>query len=564
MSGSIGVGSMSATAGSGEELMEENRRLRAELDALRKVHGTVSESPLRQMQKFYDDECLRSSDFNTPRGQAAKDAINDDVTHEFFSAHERNTALNVQRDIRQSCRIAEDRRRKLRDARQILERAAASVDESATNTQESLDDVFEGFFDELRAREDQFRDDLDRHRRGELVKIQKEQRIVKQLLETLQTLVVEAQDVMTGPREKGDEAPVEEGDYKTLAEIKDEFTELRQIMLPWDLGYLFDKITAKASEQMIDIRTTAVHDIISGLILTLNSAREKADATYDTLTQFMKEVDRVVPETAQRVHEEFDNFRDVTKSKYRTFSEKIHRYRQNYSQRIQTEIDYVDEWSTKLTGQQQDAQEAVASGNDHNLLKKLEALNGALVQVDGTTLTLGYDKISFVTGGSALSNALDQLGALQREALDCKPLFGNCFHYYHFLEHKEYIYGTSEDGAAPEAQSSTTNIGQRERDMFESAFRRIDTDQSGTLDETELEVLWGQVFTTVPRASVRAITARIFKEIDQNGNGIINFEEFLDYITSGMKTNLAAQRELFYRDRIAGGDTKSPSANAKG
>ena len=459
----------------------------------------------------------------TQRTKAAKDAINDDVTHEFFSAHEKNTALNVQRDIRQSCRIAEDRMVKLDDALSILQSSQEMVKGSAEASSESIQHNFEKYRVELRQREQSFMTDLDNHKDGELRKIRKEKDIVVQLLNTLENLVTEASNLMSGP---DPDFETDGQQYKTLAEIKDEFTSLRQVMLPWDMGYLFDMISAKASEQMIDLRTTAVHDIIARLIEMLSSAREKASVTLDTLNNFISDVEKVVPEAKQRIAEEFRLFDKIVGSKEEMFASKATHYSRNYTDRIEVERECIEEWFSILSARSRSSKEAIDLGNDHRLLKELENLNQTLVQVDGCTLTLGYDNMSFQPVPSVLSSSLDQLGTLQREEMPCKALISPIYHYYQFLEHKEFMYGGSETQAP---LSANAGITKKERALFERSFKKIDKYKDGTLSEEELEVLWAMVFTAVPRQAISCITARIFEEINVQKKERIHFDEFLRY-----------------------------------
>eukprot|EP01064_Diplonema_japonicum_P020831 TRINITY_DN30402_c0_g1_i1.p1 TRINITY_DN30402_c0_g1~~TRINITY_DN30402_c0_g1_i1.p1 ORF type:complete len:582 (+),score=99.09 TRINITY_DN30402_c0_g1_i1:97-1746(+) len=541
-----------------ENLAEENKRLRQEIEALKQAQVSQKKEAVlnpntgalttteKERHKFHDGDCLKSSDFQTPRTKAAKDALNYDVTHEFFSAHEKNTALNVQKDIKQSCRIAEDRLEKLEDASTILDKAIDSINSSGDTAIADIHKSFKKYNEQLDTREAQIIRDLQRHKAGEINKIQKEKTVVEQLLSTLDNLVMEAQHVMSGPRcTDEDENDSPEGEYKTLAEIKDEFTHLRQILLPWDVGYLFDMITAKASEQMIGVRATAVHDIISRLVETLATAREKASTTLETLNTFISEVELVVPDTTERIRDEFSMFKKIAAQKESFFLDKVEHYHKNYNERVQIEQEFVDEWISNLQHHQRASLDAVATGNDYQLLKELEILNQTLVHIDGSTLTLGYDTIGFEPCETILEKPIDQLGVLVREEIVISPKFSQAYHYYQFLEHKEFIYGGSETGGkGPPPETGITN---KERALFEASFSRIDKFGDGTLDEAELEVMWLEVFSGVPKQAIASITQRIFNEIDTSNKKRIHFEEFMSYISEGMRTNLGAQRDQFYR-----------------
>ena len=443
--------------------------------------------------------------------------------------------------------MADERIEKLKEATTVLDKSMERVHTSRDDASIVVDKRFNIYREQLKDREKQFVDDLTRHQRGEIHKINKEKVIVEKLLLTLDNLIKEASDVMRGP--KLDDDPNTNSDihgYKTLAEIKDEFTSLRQVLLPWDVGYLFDIMTAKASEQMIDIRTTAVHDIINALIDTLTAARGKASATLDTLCNFISEVERVVPETQNRIRSEFTQFTDIVTVKEDLFRDKIEHYDLMYSGRINVEKQFVLEQIDTLQEAQQSARESIEYGNDYYLLKQLETLNQTLVQVDSSTLTLFFDNIVFRPCTNALTRSLDRLGVLTREELSIDPKFANAHHYYQFLEHEEYMYGGSETGIG---ERSVGGISDKERTLFETTFRTIDKYGDRTLNEEQLSILWSEIFSTIPKDSCLSITKRIFDEVNIAGKQRIHFDELLAYISEGMNTNLGAQRDQFYMSK---------------
>jgi len=59
-------------------------------------------------------------------------------------------------------------------------------------------------------------------------------------------------------------------------------------------------------------------------------------------------------------------------------------------------------------------------------------------------------------------------------------------------------------------------------------FREFDVDKSGNLSACELDALLMKLQMKVPAAYLEAL----LKKFDRNGNGVVEFEEFLSYLTA--------------------------------
>ena len=451
----------------------------------------------------------------------AKPAIHGvDVTYEFFSAHERDAALNVQRDIKQSCGLAGDRLTKLRDSLAVLQASETDVVTSSAAAREGVAEAFCGYRLQLSERLEGFQKALQQHREGELNKINKEQEVVRQLLATLDNLVVQARGLMVQPEEEEDTVC----GHKSLVEIRAEVAALRQTMLPGDMQHVCDALTAEVTEETTRVRTGAVHEIIVCLTEMLTQAHAKASDTLETLTGFAQDVEGTVPEAVAQIEDEFRGFTAVTREKEQMFVAKVACYEARYRSRIHDEVECVKEAVHDVEACLDSAQRALSSGNDHILLTQLDGLNRALLDADGSTLTLGYDRLLFEPVDNVLCTPLSHLGSLSRATLPYKPLTTPYYHFYQFLEHPDSIYGGSET-APPPAQASLVTA--KERTLFEQGFAKIDRCHDGTLSQEELATLWKLTFLSVPRQAIACVTTRIFDEINTAGKDRIFFEDFL-------------------------------------
>ena len=57
-------------------------------------------------------------------------------------------------------------------------------------------------------------------------------------------------------------------------------------------------------------------------------------------------------------------------------------------------------------------------------------------------------------------------------------------------------------------------------------FRKFDTDSSGTLSDHELKGMLGQLGVVAPDSHVQAMMTAL----DTNGNGVLEFEEFCNFV----------------------------------
>ena len=70
--------------------------------------------------------------------------------------------------------------------------------------------------------------------------------------------------------------------------------------------------------------------------------------------------------------------------------------------------------------------------------------------------------------------------------------------------------------------------GQSDEYVLRNVFREFDVDKSGNLSACELDALLARLQLKVPAAYLEAL----LKKFDRNGNGVVEFEEFLAYLTS--------------------------------
>merc|ERR1712028_243772 len=76
----------------------------------------------------------------------------------------------------------------------------------------------------------------------------------------------------------------------------------------------------------------------------------------------------------------------------------------------------------------------------------------------------------------------------------------------------------------------TVNISEDDMRQFKEAFELFDTDQSGTIDGTELKFCMQALgFDPSPHE-----IKDMLQKIDQDGNGQVEFEEFVDLLSGKM------------------------------
>ena len=81
----------------------------------------------------------------------------------------------------------------------------------------------------------------------------------------------------------------------------------------------------------------------------------------------------------------------------------------------------------------------------------------------------------------------------------------------------------------------------KELKLLKDAFKRLDTDKSGTIDKEELE----QALNSYGCAFDSGKVINFFTDADKNGTKRIDFDEFLDSISSEMKLSEDTLRQVF-------------------
>jgi hypothetical protein len=71
------------------------------------------------------------------------------------------------------------------------------------------------------------------------------------------------------------------------------------------------------------------------------------------------------------------------------------------------------------------------------------------------------------------------------------------------------------------------STGQSDEYVLRTVFREFDVDRSGNLSACELDALLAKLQMKVPAPYLEAL----LQKFDRNGNGVVEFEEFLSYLT---------------------------------
>ena len=72
------------------------------------------------------------------------------------------------------------------------------------------------------------------------------------------------------------------------------------------------------------------------------------------------------------------------------------------------------------------------------------------------------------------------------------------------------------------------SVGQSDEYVLRNVFREFDVDKSGNLSACELDALLMKLQMKVPATYLEAL----LQKFDRNGNGVVEFEEFLSYLTA--------------------------------
>ena len=72
--------------------------------------------------------------------------------------------------------------------------------------------------------------------------------------------------------------------------------------------------------------------------------------------------------------------------------------------------------------------------------------------------------------------------------------------------------------------------------LARTAFNEVDTDRSGEIDEGELKTVMGMMSKSMgtPKPSNRQVEM-LYKELDTDGNGMVDFEEFMVLIRKSLE-----------------------------
>eukprot|EP01091_Cochliopodium_minus_P005615 TRINITY_DN1551_c0_g1_i1.p1 TRINITY_DN1551_c0_g1~~TRINITY_DN1551_c0_g1_i1.p1 ORF type:complete len:156 (-),score=47.98 TRINITY_DN1551_c0_g1_i1:31-498(-) len=91
------------------------------------------------------------------------------------------------------------------------------------------------------------------------------------------------------------------------------------------------------------------------------------------------------------------------------------------------------------------------------------------------------------------------------------------------------------------------NFTEKQKEEYQLAFNMFDTDGSGKISTTELGQVLAAVGVQLPEESVQQI---IF-QFDKNGDGELNFGEFLDLMASTVSTSETSEEQQIKEWRAA-------------
>ena len=81
----------------------------------------------------------------------------------------------------------------------------------------------------------------------------------------------------------------------------------------------------------------------------------------------------------------------------------------------------------------------------------------------------------------------------------------------------------------------------KELKLLKDAFKKLDLDNSGAIDKEELE----EIISSLGCGFITGKVMNFFKDADKNGSKRIDFDEFLDSISSELKLSEDALRQVF-------------------
>eukprot|EP01062_Namystynia_karyoxenos_P066130 TRINITY_DN60137_c0_g1_i1.p1 TRINITY_DN60137_c0_g1~~TRINITY_DN60137_c0_g1_i1.p1 ORF type:complete len:639 (+),score=214.76 TRINITY_DN60137_c0_g1_i1:88-1917(+) len=427
-------------------LTQENRRLQAEIDALRK------QGP-RRPGAFHRAECLRSVNFACRRGRPARQAegLADGVSTEYFVAHEHDRAPNLQEDIEQAFRLHELESERLQSAQMGLQNAREGVQESALKTCRDVAAAYGRHTDAMKVKHQEFNAVLEEHRAGELAKIEKERVVARKLISVLNDLCFSIQGMI----DEDSAAPTAE--YKSLQRIKADFIAFRNVLIPPENP---DELDEEPVAPGSPHTPGALRKLMTPLMQTLGAAREKAEGALTALGLCMKQVEDLVLDTLEEMSDQFAGLREAVDARVAICKKKTEVYRALYTARIDEERSRLDEVAGWLQKCKDLANNALSENNDYLLLEARNAYQDALIKAGAVAPMLGYDSITVTSCDDAdlLSVPLSEVCYLKREDI---PVHYS-WNYLHFFQtelvnylprrgRSNSVFGPAGGGCAPDA-----------------------------------------------------------------------------------------------------------------
>eukprot|EP01006_Ploeotia_vitrea_P054005 TRINITY_DN67836_c9_g3_i1.p1 TRINITY_DN67836_c9_g3~~TRINITY_DN67836_c9_g3_i1.p1 ORF type:complete len:623 (-),score=88.77 TRINITY_DN67836_c9_g3_i1:111-1979(-) len=480
------------------------------------------EHPLKQEYREIQESAMRWVTTDQPFIRGGKPGINmcDDVGEDFFRSLSNQATFNLPKELRYALAMAKESQDKMMESLDVLAQSQKTVDKTSADTLLDVRNDFELARDRLRNKQLYFTNEIAQYREEMAHKIDTELAIVGLLIKTLDDSIAQANNVLERnlrPDNENDGHEYKSG--KTLNDIRAEYNHFRKTIMPGLMKGMREEVAGRAAELLALDKGASIHDIISALLATLESALLKARGTEERLEKHKVEVELMCDAALKEMDGDWEMFRAKLKSKEESVIAELHNYREDTTTKVQANAHTIHNYLEALQDHIQFASRILEKGNDYQMFRQTKEMKNQMVLMysELAKMRLQYDGILFQTASNELDVPIDYIGTLMnaatKAAVDWSP--------------------TANKQRSKDKHIAQEILTAEEARLMRDLFKTYDKDNSGNIDVHELKEIWKQVWRWATDKEVEKVAERVLQQVDADNSGTVEFEEFMKILDLG-------------------------------
>eukprot|EP01012_Entosiphon_sulcatum_P054972 TRINITY_DN7627_c0_g1_i1.p1 TRINITY_DN7627_c0_g1~~TRINITY_DN7627_c0_g1_i1.p1 ORF type:complete len:590 (+),score=106.46 TRINITY_DN7627_c0_g1_i1:40-1809(+) len=479
----------------------------------------VVEHPIVQEYRELQESAIRWITADQPfiRTNAAGKGINmcDDISEDFFRSLMNQATFNLPKELRYALAMAKETQDKMQESIAVLAQSQITVDKSAGDTAIDVRNDMDLTRERLHNKELYFNNEVNQFREEMTQKIDTELAIVELLIKTLDNSISQANHVLERNLRPDDDAEKKGG--KTLNDLRAEYNTFRRTIMPSMGKNLKEQISGGAAEFLYSERGTNIHEIISGLLATLDSAASKARGTRERLLKHKQDVFAMCAQTLKEIDADFIVFGQKVDEKEGDYISELHNFKEDTTAKISANTLAINDYQSVLAEHMDYAARFLERGNDYQMFKQTKEMKNQMVMMyaELSKMRLQYDGVLFQLASTELDVPLDYLGTLYnastKKPVDWSP-----------KANKQRMKGIWREQAAE-------IITREEARAMREIFQEYDKDGNGFVDKFELIAIWRKVWPWASEEEITKVAGRILERVDTR-HGAIDFNGFMKLV----------------------------------